>query len=152
MAAYPCSDELKREIDSLVAENEELKQLLQLLQENQELKSILHIQYNESSLLPASNGQGRPGGGRLGAEAGPQPQDWLPGWPDAECAAGPGAGLSLGGSQVPPMASKARADPGAHEPKHIGLWGDQGPDGGAQQGLPGRLIWGLKLTSEQEAN
>ncbi|XP_066479275.1 protein THEM6-like [Tiliqua scincoides] len=58
MAVFARYDELKREIDALVAKPEELKQLVQLLRENQELKSILRNQYKENTLLPALDGQG----------------------------------------------------------------------------------------------
>ncbi|XP_039220596.1 speriolin isoform X2 [Crotalus tigris] len=52
MAIFTRYEALRKEIKALVAENEELKQLVLLLRENQELKSVLHDQFNERNLLP----------------------------------------------------------------------------------------------------
>ncbi|XP_032078254.1 speriolin [Thamnophis elegans] len=52
MAIFARYEALRKEIKALVAENEELKQLVLLLRENQELKSVLHNQFNERNLLP----------------------------------------------------------------------------------------------------
>ncbi|KAM6456064.1 uncharacterized protein PHA67_014673 [Liasis olivaceus] len=52
MAIFTRYEALRKEIKALVAENEELKQLVLLLRENQELKSVLRDQFNERHLLP----------------------------------------------------------------------------------------------------
>ncbi|XP_015679421.1 speriolin [Protobothrops mucrosquamatus] len=52
MAIFTRYEALRKEIKALVAENEELKQLVLLLRENQELKSVLRDQFNERNLLP----------------------------------------------------------------------------------------------------
>ncbi|KAL8181416.1 UNVERIFIED_CONTAM: hypothetical protein K2H54_001360 [Gekko kuhli] len=67
MAGLNTADELRREIQALAAENEELKQLVQLLMENHDLKTVLRSQdsipispFFESTRLdsPVSPGSG----------------------------------------------------------------------------------------------
>uniref|UniRef100_A0ABM5GDE3 Speriolin n=1 Tax=Pogona vitticeps TaxID=103695 RepID=A0ABM5GDE3_9SAUR len=82
MAIVARYNELKKQIDLLVAENEELKQLIHLLRENQELKSILRNHDHKSSLVPSHESpritaEGRFGGGAVGGRTPPRNRQLL---------------------------------------------------------------------------
>uniref|UniRef100_A0A670IVF1 Uncharacterized protein n=1 Tax=Podarcis muralis TaxID=64176 RepID=A0A670IVF1_PODMU len=57
MAIFARYDDLKKEIDALVAENDELKHLIQMLKENQELKSILRNQLTQQQAFERAQAQ-----------------------------------------------------------------------------------------------